>query len=116
MDDRVQALAQRLTTEWAPEALRMALSSIQWEASAAIIRGIVSLAFLIGCILLVVKAKRKFDEHDDEFQGLVLVGSSFGALVSLIATLINLADPWVYIALYDPRLYLAHQILQSLSK
>lgn len=107
-----------LATKYTPEALEMAVYVTRVDAIGDII-GVVLFSSLV--LFLVFKFKGKIinllDEGDQPevliaiYSSLVLGVSLVMSAIVLVCTLLN---HWVWIAIFDPKLALAHKIIQSI--
>lgn len=122
MDDRIQALAQQLTTEWAPAALELGVRITFYDNLGWLIRGFLFLILSIGSGFFAHRMYNYITEHgewEQEDMPLSAIGLIAGIVVCVIAAVVAilmLSSPWAWIGVLDPRTTLAHDIYVKLVK
>ncbi len=117
---------EKLTTQFAPEVTDAAFAAIQISAANSIVSNILVICFGICFCVLAIKSRsyclkmyrEKKEEgvnrYDNDWDsGAIILPAALSAIggVMLIVGIIHMFDIWTYVAIYDPRLALAHKIL-----
>jgi hypothetical protein len=117
---------QAATMAHASDAMNIALASIQVDCAKNFLISLVSGLFLIIMLKIFFKIKARIDSDEESekpsyecltwdseevISSLVVIGIlSFIAIIFFIATII---DIWSWVGLFNPKLYLAHEIIQK---
>ncbi len=121
-EDALGALIEKvaaLTTEYGPEAVDLTLEVARFTAIRDISVGGLVLLFLVIPLLTsgVIFAKKcaNADNGIDEFYGWCAFWS-FAPLIPAVVVALAWADLWAWVGAFEPRLYLAHLILDGVVK
>lgn len=111
-----QAIAKlgELVSKHGPQAVDLAASVVQVDAMGNLIRGgAFGVAALVATALCFSFWRWILsDEGDGEAAGLACLGSG-AALVLWVFALVPVLNVWNWVALYEPRLALAHEVLNK---
>jgi hypothetical protein len=99
----------------APDALNIVLQTVRIDA---ISRFIYASCLLLGVVILsgiFVRINKKKDKDGDMREGVAVycVLAGFFGTVFIILAFSQLFNVWQYVAIANPKLYLAHQIVQK---
>jgi hypothetical protein len=101
---------------YAPQVTDLALTSVRITALRNFIAALLGVVFVVVAIKYLVRWwKVKMDPLDD-VEMVRVMGTIFGGIGLAIIGSISitmLIDPWLYIALANPKLYLAKQIMDT---
>ncbi len=94
------------------DAVNLALATVRISAIGALIEGFIMLVIGVICVIMMAKIISS-DRFDKESPGwifwTVLVTTAF----CFMGALVDLFNIWTYVALYDQKLYLTHEIIQK---
>lgn len=109
---------EELAKQYSPDVVDAGLTVIRINALGDIIVGLVGIAvaFVVWKIFKRVRAERG-KEYFHRNEAICIIGgaiSFFGGIASFVMILFGLFNIWVYVALFDPKLYIAYKIFGKL--
>ncbi len=108
---------QGVVKDNAADAVNLGLSSIRIDSIRAIVLGIFFLIlFIIG--IYITKKVYNIKEIQESYTkkenwGSAFILSCFLTAIALILSIITLLNIWCYVAIFNPKLYLAHEIMNK---
>lgn len=117
MEDELTQLLARLEREWAPAMLDAAARIVFWDAVGWLTIG----ALLVAVTLVLAQQTRgawrycesdKYDPDKDGWMPPVMLVMGAGAFFTALIAAFILLNIWNWIALFDPRLAVAHRVLE----
>lgn len=94
-------------------AIDLGLASIKFDAICDFIIAFVCILVSLACVYFIRKIyKSEYREDDWATPTLIILGVI--AIFSILGTLSVLLNGWEYVALFNPKLFLAHQIIGSI--
>lgn len=106
----------------APKVAEVTLAAVQADAFANVIYGAEALAVVAALLFIWRKlywpwVKSNSSDFDMEFPVIISgFGLCVGMALFLFIAICTIFDPWTYVAMQHPDLYLAHKVMASLSK
>ena len=105
-----------LATQYTPDVIDTVLAAVQITAASNLIGGTFALFF---CYFLINSLKKQTAKYGDNIDlidldtgpFMSLIGKGMGITLSGLIAFFSLADLWQWVALWDPKLGLAHKIL-----
>lgn len=118
MLDQIQAGV----TNVAPQAIELVLKAITYDGISSLINS--SVLFLVGCLfagigykLFKLGRKQALKEYGDADMKISFYMSSLftsgGSLLLVIISIFQLTDYWTYVSIFDPKVYLAHEVIEK---
>ena len=110
----------KLTLEYGPAVEEVALGVTRMEGVAMILPNMVGMFISVIIMLTLLYATKKTWHLNDEIDchPLPVLCGIFSALTSIpiIVNLIEMCDVWAWTAIVSTKLYIAHQIIEGLTK
>jgi hypothetical protein len=106
---------EKLTIQYAPDVVNASLLVVQLNAIGQIL---VAFVLLLGTILFWWKLAPTLwkwaEGFDKDMPGIFgLLGGGFGSIVTIPLSFIILFDIWTWVAIFEPKLYIAYKILNK---
>lgn len=99
-----------------PKAVDAALGAARVDAYSTLVSGVTCIAAAAALCLFFRYRFLPWAKKQDDSEFPLVMGSLFGgtAVVGLVIfALCNLLDPWTYVTIVHPELWVAHQLMQS---
>ncbi len=116
MESTIEQILNKLTNEWAPAVLELGIQMKFWDGVGTIIIGV----SLLGLSILLGMLSRYFwRKHRAKLYAGCDFGAVFFGMISVLLLVpvgILLLDIWNWVAIFNPKLALAHDIFERLVK
>lgn len=110
--DKLSNMLSEVAVQYGPDVVDAALTVVRISGAGELIIGFV---VLISAIIYFCKLKSLWGwaiKKDDEAHCLIPIFGTVGAVITAIVGLIILINPWYWVAVIEPKLWVAHQILK----
>jgi deferrochelatase/peroxidase EfeB len=104
----------------APDAMQLVLASIQQDGIANLFPGFLCLLGFMGCLILLLFLYKRWKTFQATYPSRDSSNYLFGALPPvalglflLMGIFCTLGNYWNYVQIFNPKIYLAHEIIQK---
>ena len=103
----------KLATEYAPDVIDSAIEVVRVSGFGSLIYGLLAVGFIFSLWLAYKKIKSyEIDSaYEEPIWGGFFLVSIVGGVISVVVIIETLFDIWTWVAIFNPKLALAHQIL-----
>lgn len=103
---------ESITKQYAPDVIDAALSVVRMQGAQRLVHGVALVVCAIACGWITRKLWAASDGDDPEKIALMIfcvVGGVFSAILGLA----RLLDIWTWVAIFEPKLYIAHALIEK---
>lgn len=111
--DIVQKMAD-LSVQYGPDAGELLLATVRFDGISTLAIGCAALFLALCLFALALYAGPRLDPHRPNGMEGVFIIACVAGVVAGVTACVHLGDRWAWAAAIDPRLFLAHEILQKI--
>jgi hypothetical protein len=119
METTIEKVLKQVTEEWAPAALELGIQMTFWNGVSQLLLGgffAVLTAALFYNTMKALKKSKNASYSDKEGYLIVAALLAIAGLIAAIPTIVMLFNIWNWIAVFNPKLALAHTIFERIMK
>jgi hypothetical protein len=119
METTIEKVLKQVTEEWAPAALELGIQMTFWNGVSQLLLGglfAVLTAALFYNTMKALKKSKNASYSDKEGYLIVAALLAIAGLIAAIPTIVMLFNIWNWIAVFNPKLALAHAIFERIMK